>query len=225
MSTVDYSLFLPDVNLSTTACPEFERINQIRNAAQDFCRRSFMWRVRELALFTTVAGQESYDITAVIPADAQLVGVHSAWANGREVDVEEPGEVDDYAPGTQGRVDCGWPRCVIGIDGPGALRATPAPDSGGIAITGTLSFAPSDAATGVPDFIFNRWRREIASGAIEILCAQEGKPWSNPGLAAFHKNKFDAAVMLAGSRAGPVRRKGLRVQMQDAGPAWYCRRS
>lgn len=218
MSIIDYSLFLPDVNLSTTGCPEFERINRIREAAQDFCRRSFLWRAREQALFTTVALQEVYDITSLVPAGAQLVSLHSAWAFGREVDVEEPGQGDDYAPGVP---DCRW---VVGVDGPAALHVLPAPDAGAVAVTGTLSFAPSDASTGVPDFIFNRWRKEIASGAIEILCAQEGKPWTSPGLAAVHGKKFDAAIMLAGTRAGPVRRKGLRVQVQDAAPVSIYRR-
>lgn len=217
MSIVDYSLFLPDVNLSTTACPEFERINRIRDAAQDFCRRSFLWRAREQALFTTVALQEVYDVTGLVPAGAQLVALHSAWAFGREVDIEEPGQGDDFAPGVAHH------RWVVGVDGPAALHVLPAPDAGAIAITGTLSFCPSDDSTGVPDFIFNRWRKEIASGAIEMLCAQENKPWSSPGLAAVHKGKFDAAVMLAASRAGPVRRKGLRVQVQDASPIYHRR--
>lgn len=218
MSIVDYSLFLPDVNLSTTGCPEFERINRIRDAAQDFCRRSFLWRAREQALFTTVALQEVYDITGLIPAGAQLVSLHSAWALQREVDVEEPGQGDDFLPGRAGH------RWVVGVDGPAALHVLPAPDAGGVAVTGTLSFAPSDASVGVPDFIFNRWRKEIASGAIEILCAQEGKAWTSPGLAAMHGKKFEAAIMLAGSRAGPVRRKGLRVQVQDAPSGGFYRR-
>ena len=218
MSIVDYSLFLPDVNLSTTGCPEFERINRIRDAAQDFCRRSFLWRAREQALFTTVALQEAYDVTGLVPAGAQLVSLHSAWAHCREVDIEEPGQGDDFLPG---RAGCRW---VVGVDGPAALHVLPAPDAGGVAVTGTLSFAPSDASTGIPDFVFNRWRREIASGAIAILCAQENKTWTNPGVAAVHRAKFDEGVMLAGSRAGPVRRKGLRVQVQDAGPGWRFRR-
>jgi hypothetical protein len=209
VSTIDYSLFLPDVNLSTGGCPEFERINRIRQAAQDFCRRSFMWRAREQALFSTVALQEVYDVTGPVPVGAQLVALHSAWALGREVDVEEPGQGDDFAPGIPG---CRW---VVGVDGPAALHVLPAPEAGGVAVTGTLSLCPSDDSTGVPDFIFNRWRREIASGAIAILCAQERKAWTDPGLAAVHQTKFEAAVMLAGSRAGPVRRKGLRVQIQD----------
>jgi hypothetical protein len=218
VSIIDYSLFLSDVNPSTTACPEFERLARIREAAQDFCRRSFLWRAREQALFTTVALQEVYDITALVPAGAQIVSLHSAWAYGREVDVEEPGQGDDFAPGVP---DCRW---VVGIDGPAALHVLPAPDGGGVAVTGTLSFCPSDDSTGVPDFIFNRWRREIASGAIEILCAQEGKAWTSPGLAALHGRKFDAAIMLAASRAGPVRRKGLRTQIQDAWPMHVRRR-
>ena len=219
MSIVDYSLILPDVNLSTTGCPEFERINRIRQATQDFCRRSFMWRAREQALFTTVALQEVYDVTGLVPAGAQLAGLHSAWALNCEVDIEEPGQGDDFAPGVPG---CRW---VVGIDGPAALHVLPAPDAGGVAVTGTLSFCPSDDSTGLPDFIYNRWRKEIAAGAIEILCAQANKAWTNPGLAAVEGKKFEAAIMLAGSRAGPVRRKGLRAQIADAAaPRWGYQR-
>lgn len=207
---IDYSQFLPDVNLSTTGCPEFERLNRVRKAAQDFCRRSFAWRAREQALLTTVAGQEIYDVSAVVPAGAALVAVHSAWALGKEVDIEEPGQGDDFEPGKR------FYRWVVGVDGPSALHALPAPDSGGVAVTGTISLCPSDDSAGVPDFLYLRWREEIASGAIAVLCAQENKAWTNPALAAFHRERFDAAVMLAASRAGPVRRKGLRVRIQDA---------
>jgi hypothetical protein len=212
VSIIDYSLFLPDVNPSTVGCPEFERIARIRDAAQDFCRRSFLWRAREQALFTTVALQEVYDVSGLVPAGAQLLSVHSAWANGCEVDVEEPGQGDDFAPGVAKHC---W---VVGIDGPAALHVLPAPDAGGVVVTGTLSFAPSDASTGVPDFIFNRWRRDIASGAIQILCAQEGKTWTNPGLAKYHSDCFERGVMHAATLAGPVRRKCLRAQIQDAAP-------
>ncbi len=219
MSTVDYSEFLVDVNLSTTGCPEFERLNRLRDAAQDFCRRSFMWRSRELDLLTTISAQEVYDVSGLVPDGAILLAIHSAWEGRREIAIEEPGQGDDFYPG---ETSCRW---VVGIDGPGALHVLPAPNAGGLALRGTLSFAPSEDSTGVPDFIFNRWKSDIASGAIAVLCAQEQKAWTNAGLAAFHKSKFDAAVALAASRAGPVRRKGLRVQVQDAPRGWYHQRS
>lgn len=210
MSQVDYSLILPEVNLSTTACPEFERINRIRDAAQDFCRRSFMWRSDKIALFTSVALQDVYDVTSLVPAEAQLVALHAAWAHAQEIGVEMPGERDNFVPGLP---ECRW---VVGVDGPAALHVAPVPDGSGTAVTGVLSFAPSDDSSGLPDFIFNRWRKEIGSGAIAILCAQEGKAWSNPAISAFHEKRFEAAIMLAGTRAGPVARRGLRAAIADA---------
>jgi hypothetical protein len=205
MATFDQ--FLPDINLSTPGCPVFERQRRIHDAVQAFCRESFAWRVREVALFTTVATQETYALT--LPTDSELVAVHSAWANGQEVDIEEPGQGDDSAPGVP------FYQWTVGMESSTSLRVIPAPSDGAIAVTGTISLCPTDTAATCADWLYTRWRMPIAAHALAALCLQPGKPWSNPGLGGIQSEIFKQGVMLAGSRAGPVRRKSLRVKIQD----------
>ncbi len=206
MATADQ--FLPYVNPATPGCAEFERLMHVKDGIRAFCRESFAWRLREVALLTTAVAQESYTLT-VLPTDAQLVAVHSAWANGCEMDVEEPGQADDAVPGLP---SCRW---VVGYESPTSVRVTPGPDAAAVVVTGTISLCPTDTAVSVPDWLFEHWRHAIAGYAIEKLCEQPGKAWSNPGRAALARTDFKAGVMLAGSREGPVRRKGLRVSIQD----------
>lgn len=209
-ATVPVDDFLPYVRPHTKDCPDSERLQRLGEAIRDFCRASMMLRQRDTALLTTVAGQRVYP--AGMPDGFELVQLHSAWANGCEVGVELPGE-DEVSPSCS---DYEW---VVGIDSDDAFRLSPAPDCSGLAVTGTISYSPTDAATTVPADLFKRWRRGIAARAIWIICTQP-QAWQNAGLAAFNGPVYDSQVQLAALRAGPVRRRSLRTQIQDVGMCW-----
>lgn len=202
--TITYTSWNREVMLHLPMAPEFEVEYRMKEAARDFCRRSLAWRQANTELLVTVADQSSYD--ADLPDGTELVAVLSAWNGDEEIDVELPGEVDDYEPGSS---DTEW---KVGVESSmDAIRLTPAPSTAGITLTGTIALAPNDSATTVPAFLWNRWRRQVAAGCIYALKAQMGKPWSDPGGAMHFQGIFEDGIREASNRAGPVRRRPLRV--------------
>jgi hypothetical protein len=196
--------FVREVMPHVPQCPEFSAEVQVLEAARDFCRRSRIWRQENTLLVTTVADQAEYDLD--LPDAAELASLASAWVGDQEADIELPGEGDDIEPGTSGTE---WKVGVVDHD---TIRLTPAPDTAGIVVSGTAIFAPAEDATTVPDFLYRRWKRAIVHGAIAALQSEAGKPWSNPGAVLFHQGKFDDGILEASNKAGPVRRRPLRVR-------------
>jgi hypothetical protein len=203
--TIAYSLLLKEVMLYLPMALEFDVEYRLKQAARDFCRRSLVWRQPNTELLTTVADQSSYD--AELPDGTELAAVLSAWNGSTEIDVELPGEVDDYEPGSSAST---W---KVGVElTMDALRLTPAPSTAGIVLTGTIALAPNEDAVDLPAFVWKRWRTPVASGCIALVKAQTGKPWSDPGAVAYHRELFEAGILDASNKAGPVRRRPLRVR-------------
>lgn len=204
IDTVPYSTLLKEVMLHLPIALEFDVEYRMKLAVRDFCRQSRLYRQENTDLLTTVAGQQSYD--AGLPTGTELVAVASAWDGDEELDVELPGERDDYQPGIS---DSSW---VVGVEPTmDAIRLSPAPDTSGLVLKGTIVLAPNEESTDLPAFIYRRWRSTIAAGCIAKVKAQTGKPWSDPLGSDVAQRKFDEGCALASNMAGPVRRRPLRV--------------
>lgn len=176
---------------------------RLKQSVRDFCRITQVWQQRNTTLLTTVADQEEY--AAGLDVGTELVAVISAWNGTTEIDVEVPGEVEDWEPG---HTDSTWKIGTVGTD---TLRLLPAPNASGTVIKGTVAFAPNEDATTLPLVVWQRWRTPIAHGAIAMLMLQVGKPWSNPAQAAYHQRCFDEGAMECASKTGPRRRRPLTV--------------
>ena len=188
-----------------------EAIAKARAASRKFFELTNIWRSRaadlqstSIVLLTTVAGQQLYGFT--LPSGAELNQVHVAWNGRQEVVVDQPGDEEDDAPDCR---DSSWRIAVEAVD---TLRLSPAPSAGGVVVMGTVSYVPSIGAAGIPQPVFDRYKREIACGAAAMLAAQPGKPWSNPGAVQYLQDQFDEAVTRASNETGPVRRTSLRVR-------------
>src|SRR5689334_4371004 len=96
IATVATTTLLREVMLHLPMAPEFEVEYRMKLAVRDFCRGSRAWRQINTDLLTTVADQIVYD--ADLPDGTELVAVLSAWDGSTELDVELPGEQDDYEP-------------------------------------------------------------------------------------------------------------------------------
>lgn len=231
-TAVDYELLLPLVRASTKACLEPIRVLQLQETVNDFCRRSRVWRQRNTLILTTVAGQSLYPV-AINTAGVELVQLHSTWYLGDEIPLPQPGEDDDAAPGATANtaVSDGWNDAddwfsstgptwntqsptgwKVYVDSLETLSVAPIPSTGGQVVSGTVSFAPTLDALVLPSFIFAEWRKEIASGAIAMLCEQPGKPWSDPGVAQLERKKYEDGILKAATKHGPVKRTPLRVR-------------
>lgn len=58
----------------------------------------------------------------------------------------------------------------------------------------TLSLKPTRAATGMEQWVMDKYRDELASGALSRLLIMLQKPWSNPQLGEFYKQRFETGI-------------------------------
>jgi hypothetical protein len=61
-------------------------------------------------------------------------------------------------------------------------------------IKGEVALKPSRTATGIEKWIYETYADVLASGAVYRLAKVPGKEWSNPELAAMHKNLYEQGV-------------------------------
>lgn len=196
--------FLPAVMLHLPGCPEFTVEDALRTAAIEFCSRTRVWRGRQVTLATTVAGQPDYSILDN-PEDAGLNHIQVAWVGDREIGTGTPGDDIDSFPG-ETNTDYS-----VELIGRATIRLNPAPKLDGEVVKATVSYAPTEVAYGIADALYFRWHEAIEKKAMHDLMIQVNKPWSNPNMAVFNRDRWERLRDEAANSAGPVRRQGLRV--------------
>jgi len=172
--------------------------DSIRDACIRFCEQTHLW-TSELTAIDVDADTQDYTLS--IPVTSTLIGVPDDG-----VYYKEDGEDDDqYA-----KLDCisdkittrneshAWkyeegPRpsefWVDNIDKDLHLRPIPTEAStGGLLVTVILK--PILTATTVPAFLYDDYRREIASGALSNLYKMKHMPWYDPQQFALHETIF-----------------------------------
>jgi hypothetical protein len=187
-------------------CPVFLQLDAVKRAAQEFFRRSGVWRTDEVTLLTTVAAQQSYAHAPTI--NAQLERVYSAWSGEDELDVSLPGEAAN-TPNATTESDATQLR-IEARDG-NVLWLSPMPATAGTVVRGTLVYVPTRAGAGIPLRAFDEWGTGIAARAAAELVIEPGKQWSSPGMYGGLMSLFSNACMEASVAGGPVRRKPLRT--------------
>lgn len=193
----------PAVLRYAVECPNFRIDEALRNACDEFFRKSRVWRTDLLTLLTTVAGTSVY--TYVAPTNAEVCQVLVAWDGSSEIDVALPGEEDDTSP-----VDAG-DDFMIGVRPINKLYLTQPAGSSGTVIKGRLALKPSSDALGIPTEAWTQWKRGIAAGAARLLVTERNKPWSAPDSYGGLSSWFDEDIGRAASTAGRTHRRPIRV--------------
>ena len=60
-------------------------------------------------------------------------------------------------------------------------------------------------ANGLPDLVFDRWRRDIVDGTVARMCDLPGKPWTDERLAVRMRRRFERAMSDARANAQGMR--------------------
>lgn len=205
-----WSEFLPNVTPLLPGCPEPLIEDKLRDAAIVLMRRTRVWRVSEVALGITVAGQRNY--TIVPPTDALLAHIIVARAGTEPMEVALPGQTDGVDITIQREPRC----CLIeALDGT-TIRLTPAPSIADVVMTGTASWKPAETAPGIEDALYadDRVHEAIRAHATGTLMLDADKPWSDDPRAGAMLARFEALVSELAHSVGPVRRnKPLRTRM------------
>jgi len=164
--------------------------NAIRNAATEFCDRTWVWRVPHPAPISVIAGTAEYAF--VPPANTKVVKAHRVWYDGLEIAPQTPENLSSlYAQWT---TETGTPLYFTQRD-PEKLLLIPIPEADlANAITAEIAIKPARAAVDIETTIYEKYLEEIAYGAKARMFAMKAKPWSDAKLAAFNLGMFDQAI-------------------------------
>jgi len=199
-----WTAFLPQVAPTTYGAPEIMQVEAIRNSAIEFCEKSLAWQVN----------QDPYTIpTTILNTDPQIpfntdagILVHKVL-NGRlqgfgvaQLTAQTPEWCDYNYPGWLDGAQLGKPSNICQIS-PDAWVPVPAATGGPWTAILRVAYKPSRDSTTGPDFLFNDYYEDIASGAIARLCAMPKKLWSETQLAMTHAAIFEEAIQRAKMRA------------------------
>lgn len=146
--------FFADVMPQVPAVAEPMAEHHIRRAAQEFCRRTRVWK-ETLDPVTTRAGQSCYDLE--LPPMAELVRIESGELGC------EPLQLDRTKPGTH----------VYTPDGKELILGRNPGD--GLQLVVTCSLRPGNQAIGIEGALFDLYADEIALGAVARLTGDEIK--------------------------------------------------
>jgi hypothetical protein len=186
MATVALDTLLPEISPIVPGCPEPVILNAVRTALTEFCTRSLFWKER-LVPVSVQSGDFPYTIPA--PAHGQFARVLSAHAGEVELHATSYDALDrnsDWDSKT------GTPYHYV-ITPNRQLVVYPKPESA-INLRLTVAYTALPTATVMEDFLFDRWRYALASGALKLLYAMPDKGWSHPDLAPYHANRFEVAI-------------------------------
>lgn len=197
MITLD--TFLPFILSQLQSCPDPMATQALRSACIDFCQRTDTVQRIQAPTDVTATFQ---DYTVGIPANMQLARVLEVAWQGKWLTVVPPDNVtSDVAlrgadVGTA-QVSRGSPQWFFQKtpDSP-VVSLYPIPDTTAIGVLLIkASFKPTQTADTVDDQLFNDWCAEIVHGALAILKAMQGKPWSGDG--SSHKTMFERGINAA----------------------------
>lgn len=162
--------------------------------AIDFCQQSHAWNEIQDPM-TIEDGVNEYDVE--VEQGARVVAVKNVFAANRELRPVTMKELQQVIPNWQSATGS-LPSYYNAPVGPESIRIYPIPlESNGAALTMRVAFAPTLAATSIPDSIVNRYLDTLISGAKHRLMMTPEKGWSNLQLAAYHQTQFDDGVVRA----------------------------
>lgn len=186
--------FLPLVLPHCPGCPDLVAEDEIRNAAEEFFEKSYVWRYVTPAMLTS-AGQTDY--TPILPTGARLVKLHEGTLDNERLDIEGVAMGETGAAYKLSLPDLKV--IQIGPDSPAADRVLKA----------RVSLSLTKSATSLSDELFDAYSAHIAWGAIAKLCEHADKPYTNPDKSATTRTRFLEAISDA---------KSLRVRNHSSQP-------
>jgi hypothetical protein len=186
-----YDYYLRDL----PGCSSFAAENELRKAAQEFCKRTLAWRATLDTMTLTTDTLYDFDVSS----QEEVAKMLSAKLNGQDLSVLNREQFDDLEHG------------IVGLS-EREFELYPAPSAGDELVI-KVALYPSDTATGVEDFIYAAYAEAIAYGAKARLKAIKDKPYTDLVGADRDEGKFEQAISRAqwaaskGHSRAPLRTK------------------
>ncbi len=189
-----YSRILPYVR----GCPEPAVDRAVLDAAAEFAEKSQIIFTAE-APIALVSGVSTYQVSPVSGIDVDLI--RHVYCGTRELDAVTPSSLHDEVPAWE-TAESTEPTHYSCFGEAGAITVYPKPRN----ITSetlriVASWAPSFAATAVPDELVNAYGRDLVEGAKARLMMMPDCKWTNLQLAGIAQGKFDSGIVDARIKA------------------------
>lgn len=180
-----WDVFLPDVLVHVPDAPDPLARQALRRASRQFCRRTRAWQ----AWCATVLGSPGqYAIT--LPSGSTVVRIERVTVDRRPLSVV-PFTWNEYDPLTYSDdADVG-----VVSDDLDTLVVTGPVISGDVRTL--LALMPTRAATGVSDFVAERYLEYIANGAAADLLRTTGADWYDPQKGGICEGVYQAGIAQA----------------------------
>jgi hypothetical protein len=193
---VKFDAFLPDVLPHVPSCPDNTALIAIRNAAIEFCEKSYAWQV-DVDPIVIIKNEPEYDID--VPSNTTVVEITLASIGSRKI---EPRSADElvHAYGTDWRQRVGAPMFYHRLRPDDTMRLVPIPDEAFVAVTPKPKLnvrevlAPSRKATQCDQILYDSWVEGIAAGALQRLFAMVGQSFYNPMESAHYGSIYRGAI-------------------------------
>jgi hypothetical protein len=152
--------FIPYIVQYVPACPSFTIKSQTLVIADDFCRRTGIWKIKVTG--TAVGGETTIDVTSDLPTNSQIIRAELLLNRNQYYNWDIASNVitfdDELTENDEYEI--------------------------------SLFFAPTKTANSLPDFLYNNWFLALASGVKADIMLMPAKEWSNPQLAAVEKQAY-----------------------------------
>jgi hypothetical protein len=177
--------FFPDILVDVLECPYPVVTHALKRSAQDFFRRTLVWRVW-LDPMQTAANINEYELD--LGSNAELVRIERATLDGRPIVISTAASMPtDWKTNPLGIEDC-----IFLVDG---KNVTLIPyKAAGLVLLIEAALRPADAATGIEDYLFDLYGETIATGAKARLLRQPLKPYTDMGASADAQILFECAI-------------------------------
>jgi hypothetical protein len=207
MAVVSYNQWLPIIQVDVPDCPKALIIEAIRQKVIEFCSKTRFLR-KELDGFYTVDSDSEYELET--PVDTTIVDVLTVKVNKRELTPKTQDDLENLYQ--DWRDQSGEPRYFFLKDTKTAVFVPIPNDIYPVRVLVVLK--PTQSAQDVDEVIFEEYRDIIKHGALSYLMQMYGKAWSEPNMAVFHENKYQAGVSeaLLRSQRSYALRKTFRVK-------------
>lgn len=176
----DLDVFLTSIMPYAPGCPEPTAFAKIIEAAQEFCRRTRLWR-----------SSDCFDVTGdncnvvCVPEGADLFEIETASFNGQLL--EPIGYADLQRKYPDWREQDGDPKFISQVS-PDSVVLAPLGQDGKLELS--LYLTPSNDAEQLPDFLSKHYKRVIADGALGEILMLPLQSFTSPDLAQFYALRF-----------------------------------
>jgi len=211
MATNILDLAIREVRVSIPDSTQLVTRSAFVQAARDFCRRTLAWRERNTV--ATVAGTPTYVVytpangvvvdffAPKLDTDITLIKVPTAKVDSIDMELLTDQDEPSYA-------------FLTGVQNEIQLAAIP---DAAYTFSFQLALMPAEAATTIDDTLWDRYGDTIVSGALFRLLRMPGKSWSDPQMAEYHRNLYEAAIPEAQSKSADGNMVGVARAVKYGG--------